>query len=326
MDTGVLVVFAGVLVGFGCLGLLVQEVASRKSRHMRRRADGVRRRWQGTPESASEVDVRRHENSAIPTVDRMAKRYLPRQSVLKARLARTGRDISMGSYVAVSAALVVAIGVTGVVVFGASPVVGVLAGVAVGIGIPHFVVGRLGARRAKAFVEVFPDAIDLIVRGLRSGLPVSESMATVGREMPDPVGHEFRVIADGIRIGRTLDEALWEAAARLDMAEFKFFVISLSVQRETGGNLGETLANLSDILRRRRQMRLKIRAMSSEARASAYILGSLPFLMFGILLVLNHDYTMTLFNDPRGLAMVGVGATSLLIGIGVMAKMVRFEI
>jgi tight adherence protein B len=119
---------------------------------------------------------------------------------------------------------------------------------------------------------------------------------------------------------------LWDAVKRIDLPDFKFFVVSLSVQRETGGNLAETLENLSNILRQRRQMKLKIKAMSSEARASAMILGALPFLMFSIMLLINSEYVMTLFTDPRGLIMVGFGLACLALGVGIMWKMVRFEI
>jgi tight adherence protein B len=144
--------------------------------------------------------------------------------------------------------------------------------------------------------------------------------------MADPVGREFRLITDAIKFGTTLEKALWDASDRLGIQEFKFFVISLSVQKETGGNLGETLANLSDILRRRHQMKLKIKAMSSEARASAMILGSLPFIMFGIIFLLNTDYAMDLFTDPRGRAMLVAVLLIMGMGILVMRKMVRFEI
>jgi tight adherence protein B len=119
---------------------------------------------------------------------------------------------------------------------------------------------------------------------------------------------------------------MWQTAARLAIPEYNFFVISLSIQRETGGNLAETLQNLSEILRRRRQMRLKIKALSAEARASAYILGSLPFIMFALVNLLNPEYAGELFTDPRGLMMIGAGCTSMLVGVAVMVKMVRFEI
>jgi tight adherence protein B len=184
----------------------------------------------------------------------------------------------------------------------------------------------MAAKRLKLFTSQFPDAIDLIVRGLKSGLPVTESISAVGHEMQDPVGFEFRHIFDCVKFGQPIEEALWDTARRLDTPEFKFFVISISVQRETGGNLSEALGNLSNILRRRRQMGLKIKAMSSEAKASAIILGSLPFIMFGIIFAMNPDYEMVLFNDPRGQMMLGVGLGVMSTGILVMNKMVRFEI
>ena len=134
------------------------------------------------------------------------------------------------------------------------------------------------------------------------------------------------VATDEIKFGSKVNEALWAAAHRLDIAEFKFFVVSLSVQQETGGNLAETLGNLSEILRRRKQMRLKIKAMSSEAKASAMILGALPFLMFCIIYLMNPEYETVLFTDPRGRLMLAAGLGAMGSGILVMAKMVRFEI
>jgi tight adherence protein B len=188
-----------------------------------------------------------------------------------------------------------------------------------------FVSQRINSR-LKLFSAQFPEAIDLIVRGLKSGLPVAASMQTVAEEMQDPIAGEFRQITDLLRVGVTIDNAMRAAADRIVSAEFRFFIISLVVQRETGGNLAETLENLADILRKRRQMKLKIKAMSSEAKASAMILGSLPFVLFGILLLVNAGYVMQLFSDHRGLVMIAFGLTSLTVGIIVMAKMVRFEV
>jgi tight adherence protein B len=188
------------------------------------------------------------------------------------------------------------------------------------------VVSRLIKKRLVKFTNLFPEAIELIVRGLKSGLPVQESIQVVGNEIADPVGVEFREISDALKIGQTIEEAMWEASRRLDTPEFKFFVISLVIQRETGGNLTETLGNLSDILRKRKQMKLKIKAMSSEARASALIIGALPFAMFGILFLMNPAYVSQLFQETRGLMLLGVGGVSMSIGFFVMGKMIRFEI
>jgi tight adherence protein B len=175
-------------------------------------------------------------------------------------------------------------------------------------------------------VALLPEALDLIVRGIRSGLPASEALRTIAEEIQDPVGAEFRDVTDQMRIGVAMDEAMWNSARRLAIPEFNFLVISLAIQQETGGNLAEILEKLSDMVRRREQMRLKVKAMSSEARASAMIIGSLPFIMAGVISFVNPDYMQTLFTDPRGWVMIGIGLTSLLIGIGVMSKMIKFEI
>jgi tight adherence protein B len=269
--------------------------------------------------------VKRTEAHALPIVEALARRLMPRQDAIRDRLARTGYAIAPGSYFAACLVIAVAAGGALAVVTGMLPLAA-LSGIVAGAGLPHFAVGILGGRRRAKFVNQLPEAIDLIVRGLKSGLPVTESVAAVGRELGAPIGPEFARMTDCIRFGQPLEEVLWETARRLQTAEFNFFVISLSIQRETGGNLGETLANLSDIIRRRRQMRLKIKAMSSEAKSSAIILGSLPFALCAIIGVMSPDYIAVLYTDPRGMMLAGAGLLSIGIGIGIMAKLIRFEI
>src|SRR5437763_1664322 len=181
-------------------------------------------------------------------------------------------------------------------------------------------------RRIKKFNSNFPDAIELMVRGLRSGLPITETLGIVASEISGPVGVEFRMVVDKMKIGKTMESALQDTADRLGTAEFQFFVITLAIQRETGGNLAETLSNLADVLRKRAQMMLKIRAMSSESKASAYIVGSLPFVVFGLVMMINPHYMAGFFSDQR-LEVAGIGGM-IWMGIGalIMAKMVNFEI
>jgi tight adherence protein B len=210
--------------------------------------------------------------------------------------------------------------------FDLSMLINGLTGIVLGVGLPHVVLSRRIANRTKKFISLLPEALDLIVRGIRSGLPASEALRTIGDEIQDPVGKEFREVTDQMRIGVAMDEAMWGAAKRLAIPEFNFLVISLSIQQETGGNLAEILEKLSDMVRRREQMRLKVKAMSSEARASAMIIGSLPFIMAGVISFVRPEYMSTLFTDPRGWMMIGIGMTSLLIGLGVMSKMIKFEI
>ena len=201
-----------------------------------------------------------------------------------------------------------------------------LLGIFFGLGGPHFVIGRMIKRRINKFNSNFPDAIELMVRGLRSGLPITETLGIVASEIPGPVGVEFRMVADKMKIGRTIEAGLQETADRLGTAEFQFFVITLAIQRETGGNLAETLSNLADVLRKRAQMKLKIRAMSSESKASAYIVGSLPFVVFGLVWMINPGYMGKFFTDQR-LMVAGLGGMVWMgIGAGIMAKMVNFEI
>lgn len=269
---------------------------------------------------------RSQQDSANPLLDRLIKSLLPAPDKLRARLQRTGLELTVGRYLLISLAVALAFGLTGHFLLGL-PLFGAIAqGISSGAILPHLAVGYLAQCRLNKFLALFPDAIDLIVRGLRSGLPVSESIATVGHEVGEPIGIEFRRISDAVRVGADLEEAMWDVARRIDLPEFKYLIITLSIQRETGGNLAETLSNLSDLLRKRRQMKLKVKAMSSEAKVSAYIIGSLPFIMFGILFVLNPGYVMQLLTDPRGQILLGAGLAVIALGAGVMYKMVKFEI
>ena len=165
-----------------------------------------------------------------------------------------------------------------------------------------------------------------MVRALRSGLPISEAVIGAAHEIADPVGSELSMVESGMRLGRDLEALLWDIAKRIDTPEFRFFIIALSVQRETGGNLAETLANLADALRRRRQMRAKVHAMSSETRATTMILGGLPIVVIELLMLTSPAYLAPLFHDARGFLLDGVAVAMLVAGIAIMNKMAHFEI
>lgn len=254
------------------------------------------------------------------------KQFVPRPAELRQRLANTGRKLSIGQYAVLCLTVITITALVFFFLIGLKLALSLLLGFLVGVGGPHIVVGSMINRRIKAFTNQFPDAIDLIVRGLRSGLPVAQSIAAVGQEFEDPVGVEFQTISDKIKIGKSMESALWETAKKIPTPDFKFFVITLAIQRETGGNLAETLGNLSDILRKRQQLKLKVKAMSSEGRASAYIVGSLPFIMFGLILVLNYEYGIVLIDDPRGRIAGIIGLIWMGIGAFIMAKMINFEV
>jgi tight adherence protein B len=172
---------------------------------------------------------------------------------------------------------------------------------------------------------VFPDAIDVIVRGVRSGLTVGECLNIIGSESPDPVGPEIRMVIEAIKLGQTMGDAMQRMSDRIPSPEFRYFTIVLGTQQTTGGNLAETLAKLSDVLRQRKKMRDKVQAMSSEAKASASIIGSLPLLVMGALTVLAYDYVSLLFTTSPGKFMLALSVCIMGMGVLVMRKMINFD-
>ncbi len=281
----------------------------------------------------------RHSDSAVDRVESQLKKAIAarkpkfhkvagsgsRIDALAVRLQRTGKSWTVTQYM--YASLGIALAITAILYLkSGAALLSLGVGVLFGAGIPHFVVNSAMKRRLNKFTSKFPDGIELLVRGLRSGLPVAETLGVVASEIPGPVGEEFKMVVERMKIGRTMEESLQVTADRLGTAEFQFFVITLAIQRETGGNLAETLSNLADVLRKRAQMKLKIRAMSSESKASAYIVGALPFIVFGLIWWINPTYIGKFFIDER-LILTGLGGLTWMgIGVFIMAKMVSFEI
>ena len=265
---------------------------------------------------------------AFATDTRMDKafgRLLPNPAKLARRLDRAGRGWTLGQYGLGCAAVALVTLMLGLMI-GLSFVLALMLGIGIGLWLPHAFLSMTIGRRIAKFTARFPDAIELLVRGLRSGLPIAETMAVVGQEVPGPVGEEFRAVYDRMRIGRTMDAALQDVADRLETPEFQFFVIAIAIQRETGGNLAETLSNLADVLRKRAQMKLKIKAMSSESKASAYIIGVLPFAVFAMIWLINQPYMARFFIDPRLMLVGGVGILWMGLGAFIMSRMINFEI
>ena len=198
--------------------------------------------------------------------------------------------------------------------------------IVMGVGLPRKVLGVMAARRQRAFTQHFADAIDVIVRGIRSGLPVGECLTIIARESPDPVGGEFRLLVEGQRLGMTLKQALDRSCRRMPTADMKFFAIVLNLQQQTGGNLAETLAGLSEVLRQRKKMADKVRAMSSEARMTAGIIGSMPFLISLMIYLINPEYISLLWTDSTGKKILYGGLAWMAIGVFIMKQMISFEI
>jgi tight adherence protein B len=316
-----------ILIG-GCGALLLAIMAMQgpsASKALKRRMELVKERHGDFITGQAQAQIRKLMAERSNRIESFASTLIPRPALLRKRLEMTGKDINLGKYALICIGIVVLVTLA-LTLRGAPFLLSILVGLFFGIGGPHFAIGWMIKRRINKFNSNFPDAIELMVRGLRSGLPITETLGIVGNEIIGPVGIEFRMVADKMKIGRTMEAALQETADRLGTAEFQFFVITLAIQRETGGNLAETLSNLADVLRKRAQMKLKIRAMSSESKASAYIVGSLPFVVFTLVWFINPKYMGTFFTDER-LMVAGIGGLIWMsIGAFIMAKMVNFEI
>jgi tight adherence protein B len=255
---------------------------------------------------------------------------LPRHRALPAALSRrldgalaaTGNRIRLPFLVAsgITAAAVIGLAV-GVAQF--RPALAIAFGGAAALGAPALLLRFLQRRYRRRFLDVFPDALDLIVRGVRAGLPAPEAIEIVTREIRPPVGAEFRRMLDVMRIGIEMETALQHAADRIRVPDFHFFVVSLLLQRHTGGGMAETLSNLSTIIRQRKALRLKARALTAEATASAAIVAATPFVAGGGLFLINRELISILFVDPRGRFMLGLAIISLLLGIAVMKAMIE---
>ncbi|NMW30750.1 type II secretion system F family protein [Altererythrobacter sp. RZ02] len=316
------------LVGGGLMALMVLGYSLLAGpsavKEGQRRLDAVRFRHSESTDTKVESQLKKAIAARKPKAHKVAG-STSRIEALAIRLDRTGKGwtVSQYFYATFGIALVIAIAIY---LRSGAALLSLGVGLVIGAGLPHLVVGFMINKRTNDFNAKFPDAIELLVRGLRSGLPVTETLSVVAQELPGPVGDEFKGITERIRIGKSMDESLQDAADRLGIPEFNFFCITLAIQRETGGNLAETLSNLSDVLRKRSQMKLKIKAMSSESKASAYIVGSLPFIVFGMIWWINPGYVGGFFTDER-LIVTGLGGgVWMAIGAFIMAKMVNFEI
>ena len=188
---------------------------------------------------------------------------------------------------------------------------------------PVMVLRSAQARYRNRFLNVFPDALGLVRRGIRAGLPVNEALVVAGREMPDPVGAELRRALDRVQLGVPIIDALQETADRVRVADFRFLVVTLALQQKTGGSLAETLGNLGSVIRARKSIRLKARALSAEAKVSAMILAALPFVVGGVMYVMNRSLMQSLLFDPRGRFMMGLAFASLTTGLMIMYVLVR---
>ena len=243
---------------------------------------------------------------------------------LNARLKQTGLNISVSQFWIASSLLGVVV-VVCAFVFRAPPWAALLLGLVAALGLPRWGIGFQAQQRRKKFTAHFSDAIDIIVRGIKSGLPVHDCLRVIARESPAPLGPEFQRLVENISMGVAVDQGLERMYERMPTPELRFFTIVISIQAKTGGNLAEALGNLSAVLRARKLMREKIKALSSEATTSAFIIGSLPLAVALLVIATTPSYMMVMLTDPRGKLMLAAGAVVEAVGIFVMRRMINFK-
>ena len=260
-------------------------------------------------ESLKDLELRQRKN-ARPT--------------LAQRIERAGLTWSVRQYILISAAMgVVAFGLIFGSGLGLLPALGF--GFAAGFGLPFWVLSFLKNRRENKFLTVFPDAVDVIVRGIKAGLPLLDSLKMVAAEGQEPVKSEFKAIIETQTIGLPLGEACGKLFERMPLPEANFFGIVIAIQQKAGGNLSEALGNLSKVLRERKKMKAKIQAMSMEAKASAAIIGSLPPAVMALVWITSPTYIELLWTHPTGQLMLLGSAVWMFMGVLVMKKMINFD-
>ena len=243
---------------------------------------------------------------------------------MAAKLRQAGLSLKMRTFILFSFISGLAFGLVALVL-GLNLLLAMGVGLVAGLGLPRWVVGFLGKRRMKKFSGEFANAVDVIVRGIKSGLPVHDCFKIIARESPAPLELGTQRLVEGLGVGLTLSQALDRMYERMPTPELRFFAIVIAIQQKTGGNLAEALGNLSAVLRSRRMMGEKIKAMSSEAVASAGIIGSLPPAVMLIVMITTPAYMTLLFTDSRGQIMLLISAVWMSMGIFVMKRMISFK-
>ncbi len=246
-------------------------------------------------------------------------------TTMKAKLSQAGLSLTVTKFYVFSA-------IFGLFAFvltllaGAGLLVALGAAFIVAAGLPRWFVGFLVKRRLNKFLEEFPNSLDVMVRSIKSGLPLTDALRLIAAEGQEPVRSEFRRIVEAQQVGLSVPEACARMFTNIPLQEVNFFSIVIAIQSQAGGNLSEALGNLSRVLRERRKMRAKVNALSMEAKASAAIIGALPFIVAFLVYLTSPEYIMVLFQDPRGHLILGISGVWMSIGILVMRNMINFDI
>ena len=289
----------------------LQGVTDNRARKMGTIAnDAPASRKKSVADSLKEIDTRQKAKEKV---------------TLRLQLQRAGLQVTPRDYYIASAICAILTGTAATLGLGAPLIGGAVAAFIGGFGLPRFVLGKMVKRRQAKFVKELANAIDVVVRGVKTGLPLNECLQVIARETPEPVASEFREVVEQQRLGVTLSEALERMCDRLPVPEVRFLAIVIGIQQQAGGNLSEALGNLSGVLRDRLRMQIKIKALSAEAKASAMVLGSLPPGVMTMVYIASPGYLNPLFTTSIGHFMMAFGACWMGTGVLIMRKMINFK-
>lgn len=333
LDTVVVAIIGLAALSAGALGygvLYSRIEGDRKAENRVKRvkaAETDRSKASAARDRLAEANKRRKSvQDSLKTLDEKNKENDQKTSPpLKDKIGQAGLPFSLGQFYMISLVLGLVAGLVGFVAYG-SPLVAAGIAIIFGAGVPRWIVGYLRNRRLKAFLSEFPNALDIMVRSIKSGLPLNDAIRMISAEGQEPVRTEFKRIVDSQQMGMNIPEACARLYSRIPLSEANFFSIVIAIQAQAGGNLSEALGNLSRVLRDRKKMKAKINALSMEAKASAAIIGALPFIVALLVYLTSPDYIMILFTDTRGHLILGASAIWMSIGILVMRNMINFDI
>jgi tight adherence protein B len=296
-----------------------------------RRIDQIQTRGPVTSEATARVvDAAKRRKSVQDTLKDLeekqkAKNKKSKSPPITLRLQQAGLSWDRRTFLLFS--IVCGVVGAGVAFFLGAPLYAVAAfGFAGALGFPRWAINFLRRRRTKKFLDEFANAMDVIVRGVKAGLPLNDCLRIIAAEAAEPVRTEFKHIVESQALGVTTADACARLPERVPVPEASFFAIVIAIQQKAGGNLSEALGNLSRVLRERKKMFGKIKAMSMEAKASAWIIGALPVIVMGLVYLSSPQYISLLFTDPTGHLILGASALWMFIGIMVMRKMINFDV
>jgi tight adherence protein B len=331
-QSGQLIIIGLIALGVGGVALILLYPYLSADRNASRRLESISDKSKLVPKLSfrqrflkdDPKDTRRRQlQESLKQLEEEEKKR-KKKMTLRVMLAQAGLESSPRSFFMLSAVMAAIAGAV-IYIFGLPWYAAIAAAAAAGIGLPRWCLNFLRRRRQQVFLNDFADAIDIVVRGLKSGLPVNEAMKVIANEVAPPVGPEFLEVVEGQRVGITIDQGIERMFERMPLAEVNFLAIVMAIQSKTGGNLAEALGNLSKVLRDRKKMKAKIRSVSQEAKSSAMIIGALPFCIIGLLSIFSPDYLTPLWTTRIGNILVVGCVVWMLLGTLVMRKMINFD-